>query len=307
MSGGPQGRGPSYRDEIVATELFSSHFGLTGNPFSLVPDPSYLFWSPLHRKAYTVLEYGMLTGAPITVLTGEVGTGKTTLIRNLLDNAPDDLRLGLLSNAQANRGDLYRWVLNAFDIPTDHPDDPVSMFQAFQDFVIEEYAQRRRVVVIIDEAQNLGAERLEELRMLTNINSGSDELLQIILVGQPQLKALLTSPDMRQFAQRVAVYFDLSALDQKAVGKYIRHRLKRAGGTGEEFEPDAVRRVYEETGGLPRIINKLCDLSLVYAASAESARVTESIVNDVLNDGLLIEFGSPALLRPDVSHRDAAE
>ena len=92
MSGGPQGRGPSYRDEIVATELFSSHFGLTGNPFSLVPDPSYLFWSPLHRKAYTVLEYGMLTGAPITVLTGEVGTGKTTLIRNLLDNAPDDLR-----------------------------------------------------------------------------------------------------------------------------------------------------------------------------------------------------------------------
>lgn len=143
--------------------------------------------------------------------------------------------------------------------------------------------------------------------MLTNINSGSDELLQLILVGQPQLKALLTSPDMRQFAQRVSVYFDLSALDPKAAVKYIRHRLRQAGGSGNEFEAEAIRRVYEETGGIPRVMNKLCDLSLVYAASAGSQTVSEAVVNDVLNDGLLIEFGSPVLLPPPGAHRDAAE
>ena len=256
----------------------------------------------------------MVTGAPITVLTGEVGVGKTTLLRHLLEHVPKDLTVGLLSNAQANRGDLLRWVLNAFDLPAPAADEPVAMFQQFQDFVIEEYGLGRRVVIIIDEAQNLGEERLEELRMLTNINSGRDELLQLILVGQPQLRAILRTPDLRQFAQRVSVYFHLTPFGYPASRNYVRHRLKHAGGTGSEFTAGAIRAIHEQAEGIPRVINKLSDLSLVYAASDGRRTVTKKTVENVLADGLLLEVGldsmedeGAAYDAMEMPHRDAAE
>ena len=166
------------------SQFYLDHYGFSVRPFSILPDPDMLFWSDRHRKAFAVLEYGLMTRAPLTVVTGEVGAGKTTLIQALLRQVDDDLRIGLISNARGDRGDLLRWVLNAFDIATPKDADYVDLFQSFQDFVLTEYAAGKLVVLIFDEAQNLGPETLEELRMLTNINSGADELLQLILLAE---------------------------------------------------------------------------------------------------------------------------
>ena len=163
----------------MSHDLYTQSFGFTARPFSLVPDPDFLFWSRSHGRAFAVLEYGLVSNAALTVVTGEVGTGKTTLIQTLLRQIDQDITLGLISNAQGDRGDLLRWVLNSLDVPMPEQTDYVSLFHHFQNYVISEYAAGRRVVLIIDEAQNLGEDMLEELRMLTNMNTGSDVVLQL--------------------------------------------------------------------------------------------------------------------------------
>ena len=291
----------------MAIDLYSKHFGFSERPFSLSPDPEMMFWSKAHTRAFTVLEYGLMTQAPLTVVTGEVGTGKTTLIQSLLRRVEDDITLGLISNAQGDRGDLLRWVLNALGVTLPDHYDYISLFQLFQDFVIDEYAAGRRVVLIIDEAQNLGAPMLEELRMLTNINSGKDELLQIILVGQPELRQLICLPELRQFAQRVTATFHLSPFDQEETCAYIRHRLRHVGGTGEEFETPTLAYIHEEANGIPRVINKICDLAMVYATSAGRDRVDLNMVQEVLEDGLILKSqSSPLVLTSRVNRFDEA-
>ncbi|HVL16977.1 MAG TPA: AAA family ATPase, partial [Gemmatimonadales bacterium] len=184
--------------------IYNEHFGLTERPFTLLPDPDFLYWSESHARAYTMLEYGMLTHAPITVITGEIGAGKTTLLRHLLRTLPEEFTVGLISNAQGNRGELLHWVLMALGVPTDGNATYVQLFAQFQDFLIEEYASGRRTMLIFDEAQNLSLETLEELRMFSNINADKDELIQLVLVGQPELRDLIAQPRLVQFAQRVA-------------------------------------------------------------------------------------------------------
>lgn len=174
--------------------IYTDHFGLTERPFTLLPDPDFLYWSDNHTRAYSMLEYGMLTHAPITVITGEIGAGKTTLLRHLLRTLPEEFTVGLISNAQGNRGELLHWVLMALGVPTDTGASYVQLFAQFQDFLIEEYASGRRTMLIFDEAQNLSTETLEELRMFSNINADKDELIQIVLVGQPELRDLIASP-----------------------------------------------------------------------------------------------------------------
>lgn len=293
----------------MAIDLYSKHFGFSERPFSLSPDPDMLFWSKAHTRAFSVLEYGLMTHAPLTVVTGEVGTGKTTLIQDLLRRIDDDITLGLISNAQGDRGDLLRWVLNALSVPLPVDYDYISLFQLFQDFVIEEYASGRRVVLIVDEAQNLGAHMLEELRMLTNINSGKDELLQIILVGQPELRHLISLPELRQFAQRVTATFHINPFDREETRAYMQHRLRHVGGSGEEFTPAAIQRIFEETEGVPRLINKLCDLALVYAGSAGETRVETNIIREIFGDGLILRpAASPLFLTNRIDMpRKAAE
>ncbi len=291
----------------MAAELYCSHFGFSERPFSLSPDPSFLFWSKSHNRAFSVLEYGLVTNAPLTVVTGEVGTGKTTLVQALLKHVSDEITLGLISNAQGDRGDLIRWVLNALDVRLPEQTDYVSLFQHFQDFVLQEYAAGRRVALIIDEAQNLGAEMLEELRMLTNINSGKDELLQIILTGQPELRALITRPELRQFAQRVTATFHIDPFNRADTIAYVQHRLKHVGGTGEEFEPLAIRHIHDHSDGIPRMINKLCDLSLVYAASSNLPVVSPATVREVFKDGLVLKSeNTPIFLAPWQEERKKA-
>jgi len=273
----------------MSVDLYLGHFGFSERPFTLLPDPDFLYWSPVHRKAYTILEYGIASRAPLTVVTGEIGAGKTTLVQKLLASIEDDITIGLISNAQGGRGELIRWVLYALGIEAVPGDDYVSMFQKFQDYVIARYADGGYVVLVIDEAQNLSIEALEELRMLTNINSNKDQLLQLILVGQPELRQTIQSPALSQFAQRISATFHLQPLDLETTAAYIRHRLQHVGGTGDEFSRYAVRCIYRESGGVPRMINKLCDLALVYAAGAEKEAVGIAIMRELLADGILLE------------------
>lgn len=286
----------------MSTALYNDHFGFRERPFSLSPDPEFLFWSKAHARALSVLEYGVVTRAPLTVVSGEVGTGKTTLIQELLRTMEDDVTVGLISNARGDRGDLLRWVLSAFDIAVSQDTDYVALFQHFQDFVLAEYAASRHVALIVDEAQNLGTDTLEELRMLTNINSGKDELLQIILVGQPELRDMIRRPELRQFAQRVTAAYHLEPMELDTTLNYVEHRLRHAGGTGKEFTPEAIHHIHEESEGIPRMINKLCDLALVYASSAGEDKVGVGTIKELIQDGLILKpYRGPRLLNAPIA------
>ncbi|OCX66401.1 ATPase [Thioclava sp. SK-1] len=279
---------------MADSDLYAQYFGLTERPFTLLPDPSLIYWSAQHSRALTVLRYGLMSRAPVTLVSGEIGSGKTTLVQAILQEMDQDLTVGLISNAQGGRGELLQWVLNAFDVPAqDGPTDYVSLFQRFQNFLLSEYAANRRVVLIVDEAQNLSSEGLEEVRMLTNINSNKDELIQLILVGQPELRDIVRAPNMRQLAQRVAASFHLGPLSETDVLAYIAHRLKESGGTGEEFQPAACSLIHAHTGGVPRLINQLCDFSMLYAWSEDENVITVAIVESVLKDGVF--FGDTGM------------
>ncbi len=279
----------------VAADLYTKNFGLRARPFTLLPDPDLFFWSRQHRQAFSVLEYGITTGAPITVLTGEVGTGKTTLVQALLRAIDDKTEVGLLSNAQGGRGDLLRWVLYALDVDAPASSDYVTLFRVFQEHVIKVYASGRRVLLIVDEAQNLGVELLEELRMLNNIDTGEDTVLQLILVGQPELRALITQPDLRQFAQRVSAFYHLQPMDLATTQEYIRYRLVSVGGTGQEISTAAMGMIHRDAGGIPRLVNKICDLAMVYASANDEKIVATGTINELRSDGIVLPWQEPAL------------
>ena len=265
--------------------MYEEYFGLTEKPFSIQPDPSFLYWGRGHRLAYAMLEYGVLNHAGISVITGEVGCGKTTLIHRLLDQLSDTHTVSLLSNIQTGRGDLLSWVLMGFDQPFAGKTH-VEMFAQLQSFFISEYARGRRVVLIIDEAQNLSVDMLEELRLLSNINSGKDQLLQLILVGQPELKDLLNRPEMLQLAQRVGSDFHLTPLSAQEVQAYLDTRLSIAGCRRHLFTDLAVEMVAEHSRGVPRVINIIADTALVYAFSAGDTVVGAETIKSVVRDKL---------------------
>ena len=270
--------------------FYLESFGFTERPFTLVPDPSFLYWSDQHKRAFSVLEFGILSRAPITLVTGSVGSGKTTLLRQLLKHIETDSVVGLISNAQGGRGELIQWVLHSLGVKFNPEDGYVSQFQVLQDFLIKTYAEGRRVVLIFDEAQNLSQDSLEELRMLTNINSNKDELIQLVLVGQEELREMIKRPELRQLAQRIAASFHLRPLTEKTTDEFIVHRLRVAGGTGEEINDKAKMLIYEVSQGIPRLVNQVCDMALLYAWSAETKVVDEKVVQAVIDDGVF--FGA---------------
>jgi general secretion pathway protein A len=264
--------------------IYCDHFGLSCRPFSLLPDPDFLFWSNNHSRTYAMLEYGLATFAPITVITGEVGAGKTTLIRHLLRDVAQDLRIGLVSNAHGERGQLLHWVLASLHQRVDEWSPYVSRFASFEALLRAEAAEGRHTVLIIDEAQNLSERMLEELRCYSNLNCEGSELLQIILVGQPDLLQVIGRPRMQQFMQRVSARFHLAALPLEAVHQYVGHRLKVAGASREIFMPEACDLVFEASRGVPRIINQLCDYGLVYAFAEGAETVGAEIIAKVVED-----------------------
>ncbi|MAW80282.1 MAG: hypothetical protein CMI63_08580 [Parvularcula sp.] len=263
--------------------MYEQFFGLAEKPFSIQPDPSFLYWGRTHRLAYAMLEYGVLNHAGISVITGEVGCGKTTLIHRLLDQLSDTHTVALLSNVQEGRGDLLSWLLMAFGQPFEGSGH-VARFSQLQQFFISEYAQGRRIVLIIDEAQNLSTDMLEELRLLSNINAGKDQLLQLILVGQPELKDVLNRPELVQLTQRVGSDFHLTPLSREEVHSYIETRLSIAGCRRRIFTERAIDLIAEQSRGVPRVINVIADTALVYAFSAEDLVVGVETIRNVIRD-----------------------
>lgn len=256
--------------------MYFEHFGLLEKPFNILPDPDFLYFSPSHRQALAILEYGVFEQTGITVISGEVGCGKTTLLRHLIRRIPsDEVSLAMLANVHQSLGSLMKLIAVTLGLPdADQQTDNAMLLRMLQDYVVQEYAGGRRVVLIVDEAQNMSMEALEELRMLTNMNADKDQLLQIVLVGQPELLDVLTLPSMAQIAQRVTAEYHLKALNRQETIEYIRERLRIAGaGHREIFSIDAIDLIYCSSGGIPRLINALCDQCLVLAYGANSKRV----------------------------------
>lgn len=263
--------------------MYESFFGFSEKPFSLLPDAGFLYLSKKHRMALTLLEYGLMNQAGFTAITGQIGTGKTTLIRHLLTKMEREHTVGLISNTHRSFGELLQWILMAYNLPHANK-SKVEMYQDFVDFMIRQYAEGRRTVLIVDEAQNMAADTLEELRMLSNVNADKDQVLQVILVGQKELRETLRRPDLIQFAQRIAVDYHLDPLQADETPEYIRHRVVVAGGDPELFDAEACALIHEASGGVPRLINLLCDTALVYGFAEQAARIGTDLARDVIQD-----------------------
>jgi general secretion pathway protein A len=260
--------------------MYESFYGLQEKPFSILPDPELIYWGRNHRLAFAMLEFGVMNSAGFTVITGEIGSGKTTLLRYLLRKLDPSFSVGLISQTPQGREELLQWVMMSLDQPFDLA-YPV-LFQRFQQYLHAQYAHHRRTILIIDEAQNLQPDALESLRMLSNVNADKDQFLQLILVGQPQLKDLLCSPQLLQFAQRISADFHLRPLSCDDVTQYIEYRLKAVGARFSLFSPEACAIIAKASAGIPRTINILCDTALVYGFATQAERITRDIVDEVL-------------------------
>jgi general secretion pathway protein A len=263
--------------------MYEAYYGLREKPFSILPDPDLIYWGQVHRMAFSMLEFGVLNNAGFTVITGEVGSGKTTLVRHLLKKLdPKKITVGLISDTPHGRDELLQWILMALDQPFEG--NAARLLKTFRDFLYTQYSTHRRTILIVDEAQNLGADALEGLRMLSNINVDKYQFLQLILIGQPQLKELLCQPQLLQFAQRVSSDFHLKPLAQDDVAKYINFRLGAVGSRVGLFTDEACRMIAEASSGIPRVINVLCDTALVYGFSTESKLISAGLVSLVIED-----------------------
>jgi general secretion pathway protein A len=261
--------------------MYESFYGLREKPFVMQPDPYFIYWSDDHQKAYSMLEYGILNAIGFTVITGEIGSGKTTLLQCLLAHLDDTTVIGLLNSTSFQETELLQWIMMAFGQKFEGLSN-TALFRDFQNFLIEQYSQNRRVILVVDEAQNLSIDVLEQLRMLSNINTHSSQLLQVVLVGQPQLRQLLKSPKLVQFAQRIGSDFHISSLSRDEVEFYIHHRSKTAGATAPLFTPEAAALIADASRGIPRLINLLCDTALVYGYASQAKTITREIVEEVI-------------------------
>jgi len=263
--------------------MYEAYYGLKEKPFSILPDPNLIYWGRTHRMAFGMLEFGVMNNAQCSVITGDVGSGKTTLIRHLLRKFnPKTMDVGVITNTPQGREELLQSIMLSLNLPFEgiYP----ALLKSFHDFLYAQHANGRRTVLIVDEAQSLEAAALEGLRMLTNINVDKIQFLQLILVGQPQLKDMLCRPQLLQFAQRVSSDFHLKPLAQDEVAKYIEFRLSAVGSRGHLFSDEACAMIAEASHGIPRMINILCDTALVYGFSTQSDRITSELVGLVIED-----------------------
>jgi general secretion pathway protein A len=271
--------------------MYERHFGLKQRPFSIAPDPRYLFMSERHREALAHLLYGVQGGGGFVLLTGDVGAGKTTVCRCFLEQLPPRCNVAYIFNPKLTVEELLKTVCAEFRIPYGHegPGAPTvkDYVDALNEFLLRTHAVRQHSVLIIDEAQNLSVRVLEQLRLLTNLETNERKLLQIILIGQPELRAILARPDMQQLAQRVIARYHLEALTERETAHYVRHRLSVAGlHQANPFDQRAMRHIYRYTGGVPRRINLLCDRALLGAYAAGKATVDREILDKAAEEAL---------------------
>ena len=261
--------------------MYESFYGLAEKPFALTPDPAFLYLSKRHQNGLTMLQYGLTLTGSITVITGEVGSGKTTLMRHVLRSLDPQFTIGYLTNTHPNIKDLLKWILMAFGLNYRNKDE-VELYESLITFIIEQYAENKRTLLIIDEAQNMSPATLEELRMLSNLNAGKDHVLQLVLIGQPELAETLRKPELRQFAQRISVDYHLTPLTQDETTDYIRHRLITAGGDPRLFTKESCQTIHHYAQGIPRLINTLCEMALVYGYADDQKTITPDVVHEVV-------------------------
>ncbi|WP_419810575.1 ExeA family protein [Bacterioplanoides sp.] len=263
--------------------MYEAFYGFKTKPFTLQTDPALLYLGEVHTVALATLEYGLLNRSGFTVITGEIGSGKTTLLARLLDNIEENQTIGFLNHTHENLGQLLPWVLHAFG--QDYlSDNPIVLYDRFRKFLQQEHQAGRQAILIIDEAQNLSLSVLEELRTLSNINFGAAQLLQIVLVGQPELRDKLKDPKLKQFIQRIAVDYHVPTLNKNETREYIIHRLCQAGREEEIFTGRSYELIYNLSGGVPRIINVICDTILSYGFADQRTSLDERYVVTVMKD-----------------------
>jgi general secretion pathway protein A len=260
--------------------MYLSFFGLSEKPFAITPDPRYLYLSERHAEALAHLLYGINESGGFIQLTGEVGTGKTTVVRTLLSRVPHHADVAVILNPRVTPVEFLLTICEELGLGVDEADrrSVKEMVDALNRRLLSAHADGRRVIVIVDEAQNLSAEVLEQVRLLTNLETPTQKLLQIILIGQPELRELLDRTDLRQLAQRITGRYHLKPLSRVESQQYVRHRLRVAGAAGEIFTPAALREVHRLSAGIPRVINVCCDRALLGAYTQERRRITPALV-----------------------------
>ncbi len=275
--------------------MYKTFFHLESDPFTINPDPRFLFMMPQTLEALASLQYGIASRKGFMVLTGEVGTGKTTLLRHTL-NALHRTRIhsSFIFNPRLDALDFLEFVLSDFGLkPATHT--KAGMLIELNRWLIERFRQREVCVIVVDEAQNLSADMLEEIRLLTNLETSSEKLVQIILSGQPELEAKLRKPDLRQLRQRISLWCRTQPLDESQTRAYVAARLQVAGSTASLFGNDALDLIFEASGGIPRLINLICENSLIFAYVDQSPQVNTTHVALVLQD---LKLGIGEQLQP---------
>lgn len=273
--------------------MYLKHFNLTDRPFSITPDPRFLYMSARHREALAHLLFGLGDGGGFVQLTGEVGTGKTTICRCLLEQVPDNVDLALVLNPKVTGAELVATVCDELGI--EYPAGTSSiktLTDLLNRYLLDAHARGRRTVLIIDEAQNLSAEVLEQVRLLTNLETATQKLLQIVLIGQPELRDLLAQNEMRQLAQRVTARYHLEPISRGETDAYIKHRLQICGMSRSLFSKRAVARIHQLSGGIPRLINVLCDRAMLGAYVEGKTGVDHKVVGKAAREVLASEPGS---------------
>jgi len=265
--------------------MYESFYGLTENPFRMTPDPRYFFASSRHTDALNHMVYAIEERRGFVIITGEIGSGKTTLSRVLFQKLDRRTRTAIIRNTQLSAKDLIACTLDELEIPYRPGSTKMQLINLLNEFLIEQLRDDANVVLLIDEAQNLKPSVLEEVRMLSNLETETEKLIQVVLMGQPELKSKLWLKELTQLRQRVTLHYHLSPLDEQDSAGYIAHRLQVAGQNGTPvFAPEAIASVFRHTGGVPRLINGLCDRALLTGYVSETRTVTADIVAEAANE-----------------------
>ncbi|MCP3178154.1 MAG: XrtA/PEP-CTERM system-associated ATPase [Desulfuromonadales bacterium] len=284
--------------------MYNEFFGFTLKPFEIVPNPQFLYPSDPHRKALSYLEYGLKEGAGFILLTGEVGSGKTTILKDIISRFSGHTSLAMVFNTRVDSLQLIAMVNEEFGLNPEGK-DKVALLRELNSYLIEEYANHGKPILIIDEAQNLSLDTLEEIRLLSNLEAENTKLLQIVLAGQPELKTLIAKPELRQLKQRINIGCHLRPLRREETEDYILYRMEKAGNReAVTFEAGAMDLIYRFSSGIPRLINVLCDFILLAAFADQVRDVTLDMVREVIDD-LDILGESEALEEVEVVDEDS--